>query len=111
MISAWTDCLKARSEKELLLMYNVENHRIPSFVLNNFVEYRNPIFDPGLRNIKPIDYQSIYQYRFTLSTVPSSIKLWNSLPNDIKERYSEIPLNLILYMTILIVKIIATKPF
>jgi hypothetical protein len=72
----WMTLEQRRVEKKLVLMYDIENRHITTYVLDNFVQYRNPIFDVRLRNHQPYRLPVNVSLRFAKSTVPSSIKLW-----------------------------------
>jgi hypothetical protein len=84
----WMTLEKRRRETKTntVLMYDVENNRLPGYVLENFVQCRNPIVD----NRNHISYRlpRNMSSRLKKLTVPSSINSWCSLPNEIKSRFS-----------------------
>lgn len=84
----WMSLEERRNEKKLVLMFDVENDSVPDYVANNFIEFRNPVLDERLRNICPYRLPARVSQRFSKSTVPTCIKLWNGLPNEIRQSFS-----------------------
>lgn len=71
-------------------MYDVEHNNIPTYVHNEFVQYRNPVFDGRLRNRRTYNLPRNMSQNLTKSTIiPSSIRHWSSLPIDVQTRYSQ----------------------
>ncbi len=80
----WNSLEIRRKEKKMTLMFDVENGSIPYYVKNIFNMYVNPIQDQRLRRIKKYRIPTNLSNRTLRSTVPSSIKSWEHLPQNLK---------------------------
>jgi hypothetical protein len=84
----WMKLEKRRDEKKLVLMFDVTHSNTPSYVQEAFNKYRSLHANRRLRNRRnfliPINASTLRRK----STVCSSIKLWDCLPSNIKEKCS-----------------------
>ena len=84
----WLSLAVRRKEKKLLLMHDLENNRLPVFIVPSFYQYLNPVHDVRLRNHRKFALPRGCSQRFYNSTIPNSIKQWESIPQNIKVLYS-----------------------
>ena len=85
----WASLEQRRKEKQLLLIYEAENGDLPPYILSKFLQYKRTAHDNRLRNQSAYRLPARMSQRLTRSTIPSSIKHWSTLPNNIKESYTK----------------------
>jgi hypothetical protein len=85
----WSSLESRRKEKKAILMFDVENGRIPIYVHNIFTRYLNSMQDGRLRNIKKYKIPLNMSKKSLISTVRSSIKVWEGLPESLKDILSK----------------------
>ena len=80
----WATLDQRRSEKKLVLMYDVTNFNAPSYVQDIFQQYRNVPAQRVLRHHRDFVVPVNTSVKFRKSTVFSSITLWENLPSQLK---------------------------
>ena len=80
----WTTLSNRRQQHKLFFMYKVNNGIVPSYIQDLIPPLVSEISNYPLRNNR---YISVPSYRTSISQkscIPSSIRLWNSLEDDLK---------------------------
>ncbi len=85
---AWLDLNKRRNEKKACLMFDNENNQTPIFIREIIDQYRTPPPQRVTRHHRNFIIPTNLSRAFMRTTIPSSIKLWESLPENIKNRFS-----------------------
>ena len=84
----WATLSQRRQQHKLSFMYNVNTGLVPSYIQDLIPPLASEVSDYPLRNTRnitvPYNRTSISQK----SCIPSSIRLWNSLADDLKDSSS-----------------------
>jgi hypothetical protein len=81
----WPTLADRRELKRLSLMYEVTHNVLPPYLGNLFDNYRNLVPDRRLRIINQFRLPARMSRRMQKSTVPSAIRSWSVVPNEVKE--------------------------
>ena len=77
-----------RDERLLTLMYDNVNHSGPSYISNLFRQYHNPIENTRTRHSRSYRFPIKMSHAMRCSTIPKTIRLWDSLSDNIKTAFS-----------------------
>ena len=69
-------------------MYDFENHNLPTYVNEPISGYLNPNHDERLRNSHVYRLPRSMSHKFARSTIPDAIKSWETLPIELKSKYT-----------------------
>ena len=70
-------------------MYDLVNNNLPPYISEPFNRYRNPEPTRRLRHSNEFRFPHNMSQRLRKSTVPSSIRAWEPLPDDIKMSFTK----------------------
>ncbi len=84
----WLDLTQRRNEKKACLMYDNENNLTPTFIREIISPYRNAPPQRITRFHRNFSIPTYVKSAFLRTTIPTSIKIWESLPENIRNRYS-----------------------
>jgi hypothetical protein len=85
----WSTLELRRTERRMVLMYDLKHNNLPMYIQNLFYTYRNPNPDLRLRRQQEFHIPRGSSQRFRRSTIPVSITAWDSIPNHMKDLYSK----------------------
>ena len=80
----WAILLQRRQQHELSFMYNVNSGMVPSYIQDLIPPLVSEIFDYPLRNNGNISVPLIRASISQKSCIPSAIRIWNSLDDNLK---------------------------
>lgn len=80
----WEKLANRRSFHQMLFFYKIINHQLPSFLIDLLPSYTNQRTQFPLRSSNNLSLYSSRTQRFYNSFLPSSVRLWNSLSNDVR---------------------------